>query len=49
MNVSVVGEGVVIVFRVEVADVEEEAMREKKIKRELQTTLIPCQNNSYLI
>ena len=31
MNVSVVGEGVVIVFRVEVADVEEEAKRKKII------------------
>ena len=49
MGVSVVGEGVVIVFRVEVVDVEEKAMRKKKIKRELQTTLIPCKDNSYLI
>ena len=31
MGVCVVGEGVVIVFRVEVVDVEEEAMRKKKL------------------
>ena len=49
MGVSVVGEGVVIVFRVEVVDVEEKAMRKKKIKLELQTALIPCKYNSYLI
>ena len=49
MGICVVGEGVVSVFKVEVADVEEEAMREKKIKRELQTALIPCKDNSYLI
>ena len=49
MGVSVVGEGVVIVFRVKVVDVEEEARRKKKIKRELQTALIPCKDNSYLI
>ena len=49
MGGSVVGEGVVIVFRVEVVDVEEEAMRGKKIERELQIALIPCKDNSYLI
>ena len=31
MGVSVVGEGVVIVFRVKVVDVEEEARRRKKL------------------
>ena len=40
MGVSEVGEGVGIVFRVK--DVEEEAMKKKKIKRELQMALIPC-------
>ena len=49
MGVSVVGDGVAIVFRVEVVDVEEEAMRKKKIKRELQTALMPCKDNSYLL
>ena len=49
MGVSVVGEDVVIVFRIEVVDVEEEAMRKKKIKHELQTALIPCKDNSYLL
>ena len=41
------GEGVGIVFRVE--DVEEEAMKKKKIKRDLQMALIPCKDNNYLI
>ena len=50
MGGSVVGEGVVIVFRVEVVDVGEETMRgKKKIERELQIALIPCKDNSYLI